>query len=105
MTGRMLTLDESITYDDYGNPLTYPFSRSFTWDGTRLASATDDGITKNFKYNANGELTVKYGGGSTTDYYWSEGKLIAEQVGALTYLYLYDAFGVPMGLYAHKDRL
>lgn len=103
MTGRMLTLDESITYDDYGNPLTYPFSRSFTWDGTRLASATDDGITANFKYNANGELTMKYGDVSTTYYYWSEGKLIAERVGALTYLYLYDAFGAPMGFQCRRS--
>ena len=46
---------ETITYDEVGNPLSYYNGRryNFTWEnGRRLETATVDGVTLTFTYNA-----------------------------------------------------
>ena len=47
---------QTITYDAIGNPLTYRDGMSFTWqNGRQLATATKNGVTASYLYNANGK--------------------------------------------------
>jgi len=85
-----------ITYDAIGNPLSY---RGFSlgWSsGRQLTSISGNGITSgSFKYDADGNRSQKKINGATTDYYYVDGKLLAENRDGVEYSYQYDANGNP----------
>lgn len=94
---------ESITYDEVGNPLSYYNGRryNFTWEnGRRLATATVDGVTLTFTYNADGIRTSKTVGGSEHIYHLNGTQIITETwtQGQSAMIYLYDAEGSPIGM-------
>ena len=84
---------ESITYDEVGNPLSY-------YNGRRLATATVDGVTLTFTYNADGIRTSKTVGGSEHIYHLNGTQIITETwtQGQSAMIYLYDAEGAPVGM-------
>ncbi len=67
--------NESITYDDIGNPLTIG-NKTLTWMNGRELSTYSDGTNNiSYKYNLNGIRTSKIVNGLETKYYL-EGRLI-----------------------------
>ena len=94
---------ESITYDEVGNPLSYYNGKryTFTWEnGRRLATATVDGVTLTFTYNAEGIRTSKTVGGTEHTYHLNGSQIITETRGRgqSVIIYLYDAEGSPIGM-------
>ena len=94
---------ESITYDEIGNPLSYYNGKryTFTWEnGRRLATATVDGVTLTFTYNAEGIRTSKTVGGTEHTYHLNGSQIITETRGRgqSVIIYLYDAEGSPIGM-------
>lgn len=89
---------ESISYDEIGNPLNYRDGMVFTWQKGRTLSSVVDG-ENNFTYNYNGDgLRVsKTVNGVTTFYTYVDGRLIGEQTGNNTLIYLYDENGNKYG--------
>ncbi len=100
----------AITYDAIGNPLTYHDGTSFTWrNGRQLASLTKNNQATTYQYDPDGLRTKKLlPNGSYTEYYWQDGRLIAERVytrGAGTsddtneiHIFSYDESGAPIGI-------
>ncbi|MBQ8372404.1 MAG: hypothetical protein IJX38_05680 [Clostridia bacterium] len=94
----------SITYDALGNPLSYYNGKdayTFTWNVRQMASATLDGATYTFGYNADGLRTTKTVNGVTTEYIYNGSLLVAEITAGATVLYTYNANGVPIGMKYH----
>ena len=94
---------EDITYDEIGNPLSYYNGKryTFTWEnGRRLETATVDGVTLTFTYNADGIRTSKTVGGSEHIYHLNGTQIITETwtQGQEVNIYLYDAEGSPIGM-------
>ena len=92
-----------FTYDEIGNPLSYYNGKryTFTWEnGRRLATATVDGVTLTFTYNADGIRTSKTVGGSEHIYHLNGSQIITETwtQGQSAMIYLYDAEGSPIGM-------
>ena len=91
----------TITYDAIGNPLTY-YGRTaytFTWkNGRQLATATANGKTLSFTYNADGIRTTKTVDGVTHTYTLDGGRIVAEEWGNNYLVYLYDESGSPIGM-------
>ena len=100
----------TITYDAIGNPLTYHDGTSFTWrNGRQLASLTKNNQATTYQYDPDGLRTKKLlPNGNYTEYYWQDGRLIAERVytsGAGTsddtneiHIFSYDESGAPIGI-------
>ena len=100
----------AITYDAIGNPLTYHDGTSFTWrNGRQLSSLTKNNQATTYQYDPDGLRTKKMlPNGSYTEYYWQDGRLIAERVytrGAGTsddtneiHIFSYDESGAPIGI-------
>ena len=87
----------SITYDGIGNPLSYYNGFNFSWTGRRLTGATKGSNTYSFTYNDEGIRTSKTVNGTTTYYYYSGTKLVAEETGSTVTMYIYDESGSPVG--------
>ena len=88
-----------ITYDDFGNPITWQASLSLTWrNGNELATVTGDDFTASYTYNDSGYRTSKTIDGVKHTYRLDGSLIIAEEFGNHLYLYLYDAEGTPIGL-------
>lgn len=93
----------SFDYDEIGNPKEYYNGREyrFTWEnGRRLATASVDGVTLTFTYNADGIRTSKTVGGSEHIYHLNGSQIITETwaQGHSAIIYLYDAEGSPIGM-------
>ena len=74
---------------------------TFTWEnGRRLETATVDGVTLTFTYNADGIRTSKTVGGSEHIYHLNGTQIITETwtQGQEVNIYLYDAEGSPIGM-------
>ena len=94
---------ENITYDEIGNPLSYYNGKryTFTWEnGRRLETATVDGVTLTFTYNADGIRTSKTVGNTEHVYHLNGSQIITETWGhgQMVIIYLYDAEGSPIGM-------
>ena len=83
-----------ITYDSIGNPLTYYGNRVFTWEGRRLVEALVDSNTISFEYNDSGLRTSKTVNGVTTNYYFVDSTLMAEETNGNVTLYMYNSTGI-----------
>ena len=85
--------NQTITYDENGNPLQYRDGMSFTWiNGRILDTVTVDNDTIEMQYDYNGMRTQK---GNTQYYYDSENRLIGMTKGSHTLLFYYDENGNP----------
>ena len=88
----------SILYDQIGNPLSYN-GYTFTWQkGRQLASATKDGETFNFIYNADGQRTWKVGSTTGAQYTYASGLLVSMTDGTNTLNFTYDPDGIALGV-------
>lgn len=87
---RLVSFDnQTITYDNLGNPLTYR-GAVLTWNrGTLLSSYTKDGVSININYDGFGLLKSKMVGTSITAFNYVNGLLLLEIRGTdiITYLY------------------
>lgn len=87
---RLTSFDnESITYDNLGNPLTYR-GATLSWSrGTLLSSYIKNGLSINIAYDGFGFLKSKTIGTSITSYNFINGLLLLETRGTsfITYLY------------------
>ena len=96
----------AITYDAIGNPLTYHDGTSFVWkNGRQLTSLTRSGANTTYQYDLNGLRTRKSYPGGYTDYFWQDGRLIAEVVYLASanyrgeaHIFSYDESGAPIGI-------
>ena len=85
----------NFTYDYIGNPKYYynGTSYNFTWTGRQLTKAVHNNQTITFTYNDEGMRTTKGG----IVYYLNGTQILGESnQGAIT-LYIYDAYGAPIG--------
>ena len=92
---------QSISYDASGNPTSYYNGTrwNFTWaNGRNLATAADGTTNASFNYDSDGLRTSKTVGTATTNYLYSEGKLLRQTSGSNTWDFFYDANGVPYAL-------
>ena len=87
-----------ILYDQIGNPLSYN-GYTFTWQkGRQLASATKEGETFNFVYNADGQRTWKVGSTTGAQYTYASGLLVSMTDGTNTLNFTYDPDGIALGV-------
>ncbi len=91
--------NQTITYDNSGNPLTYYNGWTFTWQkGRQLSGASNGTDTVTYGYNPDGYRTSKTVNGVTTKY-TLEGSLVKfEKTGSTNIWYYYDASGSPVGM-------
>lgn len=89
--------NQSITYDNMGNPINYRNGINLTWtNGRMLDTFQSNDYTINYKYDMDGlrtEKTVKNkidGSNDKTLYYYDNGKLIEEKSNENTIWYIYD---------------
>ena len=91
--------DQSITYDEIGNPLTYRDGMTMTWTGRQLTTLTQNGKQNTYKYDVDGLRLEKTAGGVTTQYQYVNGQLLGEKRSNSVILrYTYDALGVLSGM-------
>ena len=87
----------AITYDGIGNPLSYNNGTNFydfTWkNGRELATSYRGDVTTSYKYGADGLRTQKIYGGTTYNYYYSDGNLVRQTWGSHYMDFLYDETG------------
>ena len=81
-----------IKYDAIGNPTEY-LGKNLTWNGRRLSSYTQNGITTTYTYNADGLRSTKAVGNETTEYYYVGDLLSYEKRGDKELFYTYDFSG------------
>ena len=90
---------QNITYDLMGNPLQYYNGFSFTWEGRQMKTAAKNGSTFIFAYNEDGLRSIKANlTGASTNYYYHNGMLIAEQSSTETFIYHYTSGGSIVGM-------
>lgn len=91
--------DQSITYDEMGNPMQYRDSMSMSWSAGRQLSYMYKGYDcLMFDYNADGIRTKKQAGSNTTEYLISDGVLTALKFDENTGIYfMRDESGIPYG--------
>jgi len=91
---RLITFNgQSITYDGFGNPLSY-LGKTLTWSGRNLSTLTTSGTTYTYKYNPNGLRYSKSGASVTTTYYFNGSILVGERNGTDTLWYMYNQSGM-----------
>ncbi len=91
----------NITYDEIGNPLSYYNGNSytFTWENGRyLKTASVGSNNLSFTYNHDGIRTSKSVNGVIHNYTVSGSQILTEEWGSNLVVYLYDAFGSPIGM-------
>ena len=85
---------QTISYDAIGNPTTYRDNMSFSWRGRQMSSATLNGTSVTYKYNADGLRSYKKVGSNTAiEYEYLGDKLVYENRGYYKFYYAYDAAG------------
>ncbi|MCL2105912.1 MAG: Ig-like domain-containing protein [Oscillospiraceae bacterium] len=85
-----------ISYDDFGNPLTFN-GYSFVWQkGDQLAGVSGNGLSISYTYDAKGNRTSRTVNGSTYNYSYAGGLLIS-QTGPLNLNFAYDESGKMIG--------
>ena len=102
--------DETITYDEIGNPLTIG-NKTLTWkNGKELATYSDEHNTISYKYNIDGIRTEKVVNGNTTKYHLEGTKIVFEDRNDAMIYYIYNN-GELLGFkyngityYYHKNR-
>ncbi len=74
--------NDTITYDQIGNPLTIGDNIVLSWvNGRELNSYTDSNNTINYKYNSDGFRTNKIVNGTNTNYYLEGNNIVFEKTG------------------------
>ena len=82
--------NESITYDNIGNPLTIG-NKSLTWmNGRELATYSDGTSNISYKYNLNGIRTSKTVNNVVTNYYLEDSSIIFEDRNGSLIYYIYN---------------
>ena len=82
--------NQTIAYDDIGNPLTFG-DATLTWkNGRELSSFVSNNKNITYKYNENGIRTSKIVNNIETKYFVEDFKIIFEKTGNNTIYYLYD---------------
>ncbi len=90
--------NQTITYDNIGNPLSYRDGFSFTWsNGRQLTGITNNTDSILYSYNADGLRIQKTVNNTVTDYYWLNGVLQAQKTGNEHIIFLYDENGSAYG--------
>ena len=88
---------EELTYDENGNLRTYG-DKTFSWcHGTRLESITDGENEYSYVYDENGTRFSKTVNGTTTQFAYLGGRLMAQKTGEDVLFFQYGAGGVPLG--------
>lgn len=88
---------QAITYDTIGNPLTY-LGMNMTWsDGRNLATISSDTDSISYTYDVDNLRTSKTVNGVKTEYYWLDGKLMAQKRSNEYLLFQYDENGKAYG--------
>ena len=88
---------DELTYDENGNLLTYG-DKTFSWcHGTRLESITDGENEYSYVYDENGTRFSKTVNGTTTQFAYLGGRLMAQKTGEDVLFFQYGAGGVPLG--------
>ena len=86
-----------LTYDENGNLRTYG-EKTFSWcHGTRLESITDGENEYSYVYDENGTRFSKTVNGTTTQFAYLGGMLMAQKTGDDVLFFQYGAGGVPLG--------
>lgn len=82
--------DETITYDEIGNPLTFG-DKTFTWmNGKELKSYKKGNLNINYTYNLDGIRTSKNVNGTITKYYLEGINIIFEDRAGTMIYYIYN---------------
>ncbi len=88
---------EELTYDENGNLLTYG-DKTFSWcHGTRLERIQDGDNTYSYIYDENGTRFSKTVNGTTTQFTYLGGLLMAQKTGEDVIFFQYGAGSVPVG--------
>jgi len=97
----------TIIYDDQGNPVNWREGMVVTWDKNRIININNNDADSSYFYDKNGLLTKRTAYGDWIDYFWDNGKLIAEFYcdGEEKQYYLYDKNGSPLGWQYIDDGL
>ena len=91
--------NDSIIYDDIGNPTNYRDGIEMSWSGRELKSLNKSGYTYNFTYNLDGLRTKRIKEQNNTvletvNYYYDDSNnLIGLKKGETTVLFYYDSEG------------
>ena len=86
-----------LTYDENGNLQTYG-DKTYSWShGTRLESITDGENEYSYIYDENGIRFSKTVNGTTTQFAYFGGMLMAQKTGEDVLFFQYGAGGVPLG--------
>ena len=89
--------NESITYDEIGNPISIG-NKTLTWNnGRQLSSYTDNDLNITYGYNINGIRTQKKVNNTITNYFTENNKIIFEQTGNNMIYYIRDEEGSLIG--------
>ena len=86
----------AITYDEVGNPLTIG-SKELSWLGRQLTQITDGEEKISYAYNGDGQRVSKTVNGTTTQFAYLGGRLMAQKTGDDVLFFQYGAGGVPLG--------
>ena len=86
----------AITYDEVGNPLTIG-SKELSWLGRQLTQITDGEEEISYAYNGDGQRVSKTVNGTTTQFAYLGGRLMAQKTGEDVIFFQYGAGGVPLG--------
>ena len=86
----------AITYDEVGNPLTIG-SKELSWLGRQLTQITDGEEKISYAYNGDGQRVSKTVNGTTTQFAYLGGRLMAQKTGEDVIFFQYGAGGVPLG--------
>jgi RHS repeat-associated protein len=82
--------NETIQYDQIGNPLVIG-TKQLSWkDGRYLASVNDTNLSCNYYYNNNGLRNKKIVNNNITDYFYENNKIIFEKKDDKTINYMYN---------------
>ena len=86
--------NNTITYDEIGNPLSYRDGISFTWsNGRQLQSYTKNNSTINYTYDSSGMRLSKDVGNIHYTYLYQNGLLVQETIGEKILDYSYTSGG------------
>ena len=86
-----------LTYDENGNLLTYG-EKTYSWShGTRLESIQDGENEYSYIYDENGTRFSKTVNGTTTQFAYLGGRLMAQKTGEDVFFFQCGAGGVPLG--------
>ena len=92
--------NQSITYDEIGNPTSYN-GNTYTWTRGRMLQSIKNevtGLNVEYKYDHNGMRTEKYANGNMHTYSIRDDKIVFEMKNARVYYYSYDENGQPIGI-------